>query len=310
MVRALALLAALLRTDAYTHFGAQLGVSEHFSWSLPVAADDESGLGGGIAYVIEPGFCQRLLGRFREHSTSTWATVFNLGVEFVDCSSIEDAISRAFTTWAANHKLIGFKDVTAVCAAQGPPLSSCSIAEVVIDALPPATPSQELLAAFVVNYPSPGVTSWPGLGPGRRTTSGVDVSGDYTIGFSTMTFNTAQCWYLDNTFCSVVHGLGDAADSMLRTGLLLVWLLGFCLCLLGLYRVAMLTVADVKAHSGGSRTVHGRPRGWWRSSVEVAESDVEMAESDAASNVGDAADRRRNKRTGIAALNRAQRPAN
>ena len=148
------LLAFLCTTSGYTHLSAQYKLEERFAWSLPADFDDHSGLGGGIAYAIEPDFCERLLPKFREQTQSTWGKVVNLGVTFVDCEEIADALARAFTTWASNHHLIHFKDVTSICTAGGLPASSCSLSEVTINAMEPQTEEEEKLAAFVLNYPA------------------------------------------------------------------------------------------------------------------------------------------------------------
>ena len=263
------------RADAYTHFAAQYEKTEHFAWTLPSDPTDSAGLGGGITYAIEPGFCERILTRFREQSRGTWAKVFNLGVTFVDCRSIADAIARAFATWASNHAFVNFKDVSAICCGGSCSIdgvdgdaSRCELAEVVIDALPPVDSSEELLAAFVINRPARGA-QFGRRGPGRRTTSGVTVPGDYAIGYSTMTFNNAQCWYLDNTFCSMVHGLHELVDYMLRLCLGLVWLVGFVLAAYGLSGVVRQTVAAWEADVARARANEAakkrlpRRQLWW-----------------------------------------------
>lgn len=51
-------------------------------------------------------FCDRMVPRFPENEG-----MFGL-VTFVSCTEIKAAISRAFVTWAANHPLISFVDIT------------------------------------------------------------------------------------------------------------------------------------------------------------------------------------------------------
>ena len=139
------------RVAAYAHMSAQYKTDRRFAWSLPNHAN-EAGLGNGVAYAIDPGLCDRLITRFREQSQSTWAKFANLGVTFVDCPDIFDAIGRAFGTWSANHKLVGFKDVSSVCTAGGAAnAKDCLIAEVTIDALDPSSAEEEGLAAYVID---------------------------------------------------------------------------------------------------------------------------------------------------------------
>ena len=233
---------------AYSHISSQYGSTavhaKRFSWTMPELSTDQTGLGGGIRYAIDSGLCDRLIGRFREQSQDTWARIVNLGVTFVDCAEIVDALGRAFGTWASNHKLISFKDMSAPCTSSGESAASCPMAEVSIDALPPDDDGRNL-AAYVVNRPARGsVFRIPG--PGRRTTSGVFVSGDFTIGYATMVFNTAQCWYLDNTFCAPLHALSDLSDAMLRISLLLLWIGGFLMLLFWLLRVGQQVQSEVR----------------------------------------------------------------
>ena len=223
----LLMLALLPACAGYSHLSAQIKVGGvpvpwHFAWDVPETSTDETGLGGGITFAIDPQMCDRLLLRFREQSQSTLAAVLNLGIKFVDCGEIYDALKRAFDTWSANQKLLSFKDVTLPCTRAGHQYAAdCTHAEVAIDALPPYScavaptvprqsncdptdpttcPTETNLCnfdtnkvAFVLNREGRDA-SFTTRPPGRRTTAGVIVPGDQTIGYSTMVFNTAQCW--------------------------------------------------------------------------------------------------------------------
>lgn len=177
------------RAAAYSYFSAPWnlssngGTERHFSWSLPALAADSSGLGGGITYAIDPSFCTMMLARFREQPFTWWEAILNMGFTFVDCAEISDAIGRAFNTWAANHQAISFKDVSSVCAAGGWASNDCTLAEVSVTATVPRDAEEAGRAAWVLNYPAKdrGWVSPPG--PGRRTTAGVWVSGDYSIAY-------------------------------------------------------------------------------------------------------------------------------
>ena len=225
--RAVALAMALPACSGYAHMSSQYGVDWRFAWSMPTASNDEAGLGGGITFAIDDKLCERLLVRFREQSQDTWAAVMNLGIKFVDCAEIYDAINRAFGTWSANHKLLQFKDVTEPCRRAGQPnATDCLHAEVAIDAVN----ASANLAAYVIDRPRRG-GQFSYNPPGRRTTAGVFVAEDATIGYSTMTFNTHQCWYLDNTFCAPLHTLTGDQDLLVRLLLILATFLGLLLLL-------------------------------------------------------------------------------
>ena len=57
-------------------------------WTMPPSADSEEGLGGGIAFAVEPDFCSKVMDSLVD---SNYAT----------CEYIEQATLRAFETWAA-----------------------------------------------------------------------------------------------------------------------------------------------------------------------------------------------------------------
>lgn len=212
--------------DAYAHMSSQYNVNWRFAWSMPTDSMDDAGLGGGITYAFErQGLCERLLPRFREQSNSTWAAIVNLGVVFVDCDEIYDALTRAFGTWASNHKILQFKDVTAQCERMGVPAADCPHAEVAVDAQIAQTEKQQAMVAYVIDRPQRG-KSFTSRPPGRRTTAGEFVAADASIGYSTMIFMTQHCWYLDNTFCAPLHALSEYEDLFVRLGLFVLWAIG------------------------------------------------------------------------------------
>ena len=254
------------RAAAYSYFSAPWnltsngGTERHFSWSLPALAADSSGLGGGITYAIDPSFCTMMLARFREQSFTWWEAILNMGFTFVDCAEISDAIGRAFNTWAANHKAISFKDVSSVCAAGGWASNDCTLAEVSVTATVPRDAEEAGRAAWVLNYPAKdrGWVSPPG--PGRRTTAGVWVSGDYSIAYAEMEFNSAQCWYLDNTFCSGLHLNGANGDLALRITLLVCFIVGCAMVIW--FLLAWFDSAIHQLYAGAATTRRTIVGGW------------------------------------------------
>ena len=68
-------------------------------WTMPEDAFSTEGLGGGLAWVLDPKFCETIIAQFPEESVMAY---FNL-YTFVSCTDIHDAFMRGFDTWAANH---------------------------------------------------------------------------------------------------------------------------------------------------------------------------------------------------------------
>ena len=239
--------------DAYTHITTSYPSLDQdrirFSWSMPELSSEDAGLGNGIQYAVDGGLCERLLPRFREQSQHPLARILSLGVTFVDCIEIYDAIGRGFGTWASNHKQIAFKDVSGVCSrlSGSANASACDVAEVTIDALAPEDDSEAKLAAFVRNYRAKAVLF--STSTGRRTTGGRYEPADFAIGYSEMVFNTAQCWYLDNTFCAPLHAMSEVVDIVFRVGLLLMWLGGWAMLVLWLQDASSRALRELRATS-------------------------------------------------------------
>jgi hypothetical protein len=130
-------------------------------WSMPANATDDSGLGGGIAFAIDPSFCSTVRPFFREDKQGdvafkpfTWVT----------CEEINDALARAMSTWSANHPYIKWYNVTDEC--EGRAFSDCTVAELWITA-DIAPEGVEDVAAYV-EYVEPS----GGWRSGPRTTAG------------------------------------------------------------------------------------------------------------------------------------------
>ena len=161
---------------------------------------------------------------FKEESQETLAgRLSSFGVTFVDCQEVVDAFLRAFGTWASNHPLINFKDVSEACEQEGLG-PNCTHAEVYIVAHEPDTLEQQNFAAYVTPLPSrcsveevygagelPYHCGW-GSGRGRRTTAGVTVADDYAIAYAHMVFNTqarhahGMAWHTRGACTHMAHG--------------------------------------------------------------------------------------------------------
>ena len=75
-------------------------------WTTPESNTDPSGLGKGIAYVIEEDFCEKMIPSFRDCSGSDC---------WVNCHEITGAFLRSFANYEANHALLRFVNVTEPC---------------------------------------------------------------------------------------------------------------------------------------------------------------------------------------------------
>jgi hypothetical protein len=178
----------------------------------PARAQDDTGLGGGIAFATSPNFCAELIDNFREDDGS-----FGL-IKFVTCEDINDALNRAMATWSANHPYIDFYNVTDECVAEGNG-KACSVAELYIDSMRPAKGSEDV-AAFVLHNPKgfgrdyshdTTASNWH---TGVRTPSGEMVD-DWVIQFATLTFHSHSCWYLDASFCSRFRDINERVNVTL-----------------------------------------------------------------------------------------------
>jgi len=195
-------------------------------WSLPQSTDDFTGLGNEISWAWDPAMCELISPHLREKF---------MMVHFVDCEVLHAHVRRAFDTWAANHNLIGFNDVSKTCERNGEPLSNCSLAEIsFVDMRDGRIPAEAGDApAFSVRAPrySGDFKFTNGRGPrsrvvdGKATTSNTDtVSG--VIGINVH----SACWYVDTEFCNVFHKMKtwegwtpDGVFALLVSILFSVW---------------------------------------------------------------------------------------
>ena len=78
-------------------------------WHKPISTGDNGGLGGGITYAWDPGFCSAMLPAFSE---DIWT------VKLVKCDDLRQAWHRALNAWSSNHRYINYIDVTDACLVQ------------------------------------------------------------------------------------------------------------------------------------------------------------------------------------------------
>jgi len=196
-----------------------------FRWTLPADSSDSSGLGGGLSYAMEPDFCPKMIDHFRDK-------------EWISCDGIAHAIRRAFQSWAANHQMISFTNVSATCRAdasvkeceqrnavtcaslsgtariecyrqRGNCTKLCGAAEVVL--LAEASTGARLIdsVALVQHWDSLGATAADSVAVvsrGPRLTNGILSARDALIKKATVTYLRGPvCYYLDSTFCEAQH---------------------------------------------------------------------------------------------------------
>lgn len=217
--------------------GHKYASSQGMRWATSTNNSYDIGLTGGIAFAYSPSlgvFCSELTHKMKENGAN---------LEWASCEQIENAVMRAMATWAANHQMIKFVDVTQACVREAVDdprilldMRYCSQAELIVSAGPPASDSSTV-AALVTQYNDQYQN------PNERDplgTAGRAATNDWAIQKTTMHFHTHFCWYLDNTFCGSLHSTyetGIEVDVMMAGICFGLWVIGFFAFLLQLFRV-------------------------------------------------------------------------
>ena len=184
----------------------------NYLWTYPPTSNDKEGLGGGLTFSMDPNLCAALMPQFSEDF---------LGVTFATCDNIRASLRRAFTSWADNHPVIAFHDLTEECNdnqlnnGRGPGLypRSCPEAEIFLTTNLPsagedAAATAKVFAGWTYQfYHTNGVYAgsqgvYAGATPNQNDTQNGGRWGA-AIGFNT----NNVCWYLDATFCGTFHGM-------------------------------------------------------------------------------------------------------
>ena len=188
-------------------------------WSYPHGQDAPHasqtavghGLRGGITWAWDDRLCDHLEPNLRE-------AVF--GFSLADCFSLKAAMHRAFESWASNHRLISFVDVTAECRRLSPDgvvtiPSGCPLAEVMVG--PSTSDACSLQAARAERHK--GYTTslrytngaeahdWDPATAKFRPRRSIEIKGGSITFGGARTGCAPFCWYLDATFCSGFHNL-------------------------------------------------------------------------------------------------------
>jgi len=167
-------------------------------WSVPTMTADTTGLGGGLAWVIDESFCDHLLAQFPERTVMRGIELRSL--DFLGCNDIKAALLRGFATWSDNHRLISFTDISrsAPCATHSSnPDDACPWELYITTDDGSQYPN---LAAYVFTHRSSSTDPLWYARP-MLDASGVQSYGVDAHQRSVMSFQTHLCWYLDATFC-------------------------------------------------------------------------------------------------------------
>ena len=184
-------------------------------WSLPRSQTDETtgttghGLDGGITWAWDDALCSHLQPHFRESAA---------GINLVDCTHLKAAMHRAFESWAANHRLISFVDVTEECRRLNGFVNitaGCQLAEILVGPSPSSECiAQSALAMLTHAYSDTFrftngayAREWNSAIAAFQPRKVTEITG------AVITFSGSRdecdsiCWYLDATFCTHFHTL-------------------------------------------------------------------------------------------------------
>ncbi len=216
-------------------------------WSMPPSAFSTDALGRGLSYALHPDFCEHILPAFAEDN----AGFSGLSGMTVTCDDLHAAVASAFDVWSANHASLHFVDVSALCTDTSAYVDSrCTSAELTIfsDLSDPNPFEGERVAAYVRNGGGRNFNGAPFLTSGRQQVPGFGIRG------SDMTVSTKLCWYLDATFCSNFHQLGDSGTDVLA----LVRAIIAAVCVISAIVLAVIVVTTIR---GSARELkHQRAR--------------------------------------------------
>ena len=177
------------------------------------------GLSGGMTFALHKDFCTRMLPLFPEEETfRDW---------FLTCEDLRDSIKRSLDTWAINHPLLYFKDVTELCS-HVESTESCPSAEIFIvpEDLDADASTTGDLAAWATHqlFLAPVYTT-----AGQRVQDGVEAR-KAKITVRAPTTKSDFCWYLDSTFCFQFHRWEDSEIPVRCSGTHRGLLLLLCVC--------------------------------------------------------------------------------
>ena len=254
-------------------------------WTTPESNTDPSGLGKGIAYVIEEDFCEKMIPSFRDCSGSDC---------WVNCHEINGAILRAFANYEANHALLRFVNVTEPCmrepavaacranietqctelgleenfdcvSQRGNCTKLCTEAELFITSEEMASHETTVggdTIAFVKHWKSVGLTEAesaliteanPRLPTGDHPsfTNGIIRKSTFTV------LRNHKCFYLDNTFCGGLHDMENRNGISVIVFFAIVCFLSFAIAMVILLIKLCRAGCTFAKHKGGwSRGFH------------------------------------------------------
>lgn len=180
-------------------------------WPAAERFGSTAGLGGGIAYAIDPLFCEEMLPRFwAEQDAMAWDRLDPTAPEGrAGCEQLVGAIERAMATWSLNHPHLKFTPDNSPCAGE----RGCEPTELLIstfsegarDLLPPgAEPVDAIAFAHVERFShAPARTLMATAGPNGTLVPG-EAHGVRLESVS-LRFDSDVCWYLDSAACAPLN---------------------------------------------------------------------------------------------------------
>jgi hypothetical protein len=156
------------------------------------------GLAGGITWALHPQFCQDMIPLFKDER------LFFGALPMMGCGELRDAVANALDSWASNHRLIDFHDVTDACAQE----------DVIVDGGTKCLHAEMLIRSESMSGSRAGRAAYvyldytDAIRAPRSTTGDVIVQGIGITG-AEMSVATNLCWYMDATFCSFFHRVVD-----------------------------------------------------------------------------------------------------
>ena len=86
-------------------------------WSMGENTSSTDGLRGGIAWAVEPSWCNNMLSRFPEETTMHDGWPWNIGAmpTVLDCDELLITLRRTFSAWQGANSNLRFFEVTSLC---------------------------------------------------------------------------------------------------------------------------------------------------------------------------------------------------
>jgi len=181
-------------------------------WAMPEHASSTFGLGGGLAFAIDPRICDMLLPLLPGSPL---------------CAELKGMIEDSFRVWSSYAPHVVFVDVSATCAsrlAESDPNATCPEAEIWVSADHLKDASAAAITSTFTTRADEHV-----LGTDAR------YHGAGMIYKASIDFNIDQCWNTDSSTCAALKGsIGDDVgfQYIIISAWLVLLLVSICLLLM------------------------------------------------------------------------------